>query len=706
MTTKSAGRLVAVLAVVLCAGGAFSGEEQTPATYGWRGNWTGLYPEAAPPTAWRRLPKGVTAGMACQAEKPADLNKNTGKPLSKGLPTEWLSIGPFEVADVSANFDKEQLAGEANLSPNEGEKAGELEWKRLKVNPGDGVSYEQLNLIPNAKPNQIAYAHTYLWSEKDGQAEIVAEHVVGLKVWVNGKEFYKSLSSVMSVGSMYGFSACKRDYTNPAAAVFTVDVKKGWNRFLVKQGTKSMANEWLGLVLALRLADSPREYDEQNIRWITRLPERTNASPLIVGDKIFTAAEPDELYCLDKKTGKILWRRTNTFFDAIPPEEVKANAVLRDQVAPLAEELNKTQDLTKNMGLRNKMMQLLGEVDKTRFVIKWDGHMSGHFGIVGFSTQPVCDGKRIAVFAGNGVIACYDLAGNRKWIKQIPIDMYCYTSSPAIADNKLIINCPGLGTIDKTGHAHSWLYAFDLETGKDAWINKEAWGGCATLIPAKLKGTAVIVTQKGDLLRAADGHILFSNPHKIPNDTGWAPAVVTGDTICLPWSSFGLYLWDFSGVSGDTWTPKESYIGGIVDNKTPDGKWVDRYTAAAPLIYNDVAYCIDIFGIFYAVDLKQQKLLYREQLKFEPYDNYCHLGVSASPTLGGKNIYVMDNQGVCFVLEPGPQLKIVARNVIATARERDRWPLPREVLTNGSPVFDGKCLYVRGHENLYCLGEK
>jgi len=44
--------------------------------------------------------------------------------------------------------------------------------------------------------------------------------------------------------------------------------------------------------------------------------------------------------------------------------------------------------------------------------------------------------------------------------------------------------------------------------------------------------------------------------------------------------------------------------------------------------------------------------------------------------------------------------------VIATPRERDRRPLPREVMTNGSPAFDGKCMYVRGQGNLYCIVEK
>jgi len=41
-----------------------------PRTYGWRGNWTGLYPDADPPTRWQRRAKGVVSGMLNQAGRP------------------------------------------------------------------------------------------------------------------------------------------------------------------------------------------------------------------------------------------------------------------------------------------------------------------------------------------------------------------------------------------------------------------------------------------------------------------------------------------------------------------------------------------------------------------------------------------------------------------------------------------------------------
>ena len=58
--------------VLLAACAAFAGDAGRPAAAaegnaalqaGWRGNWTGLYPDASPVTEWRRLPSGAAAGL-------------------------------------------------------------------------------------------------------------------------------------------------------------------------------------------------------------------------------------------------------------------------------------------------------------------------------------------------------------------------------------------------------------------------------------------------------------------------------------------------------------------------------------------------------------------------------------------------------------------------------------------------------------------
>ena len=67
-----------------------------------------------------------------------------------------------------------------------------------------------------------------------------------------------------------------------------------------------------------------------NIAWKTEMPGFANSSPIAVGDRIFTTAEPNWLICVDAHTGRILWQRAINPFEAmgLSPEEVKRNNAL------------------------------------------------------------------------------------------------------------------------------------------------------------------------------------------------------------------------------------------------------------------------------------------------------------------------------------------------------------------------------------------
>jgi hypothetical protein len=165
-----------------------------------------------------------------------------------------------------------------------------------------------------------------------------------------------------------------------------------------------------------------------------------------------------------------------------------------------------------------------------------------------------------------------------------------------------------------------------------------------------------------------------------------------------------LIVADFSGVSGDEWKPAVRVIEVASEHRRPNGEWLDRWTAGSPLIFDGTFYGIDQYGVFYAVDLASGKTLYKHDVGFDELHHYNAIGVGASATLGGKHVYVIDNQGVCVVLAPGPEYQVVAVNRIQTVLDRD-WPVPpQEILANGAPVFEGGCMYLRGEQHLYCIG--
>lgn len=59
---------------------------------------------------------------------------------------------------------------------------------------------------------------------------------------------------------------------------------------------------------------------DQNILWRTAMPKTTLSSPIVVGDKVFTLAEPHTLLCVDAKTGAILWQAENDPVAAMPAD--------------------------------------------------------------------------------------------------------------------------------------------------------------------------------------------------------------------------------------------------------------------------------------------------------------------------------------------------------------------------------------------------
>jgi outer membrane protein assembly factor BamB len=522
----------------------------------------------------------------------------------------------------------------------------------------------------------------------------VADHYVGMKVWLNGEAVYAAPKEVSGYGNHYSISRQKLAVVHGRSPQCELNLREGWNRLLVRVSSpQKHLKGWRTQQFTHCLRDSEPVYETKNIVWESKMPERTNACPIVVGDRIFTPAEPDELLCLDKATGKILWRRTNSFFDAIPEAERAANPALKE-LEPIAKEIAETADYEKGLELRRKVRDGLLAVDKKAYHLKLEGHLSGHFGIVGFTTTPVSDGQHVWAYYGYGVVACYDFDGHRKWIRRLTTpNEVGYSCSPAIIGGKLAVVFNG-------------LYTLDAATGEIAWSDPKA-GGIASLLPARIKDTDLVTTYKGQFYRVADGKKLWANPRIIPNDTGWAPGVFLGDTYYLSWGGIsGLMIEDFSGVAGDEWKPKERVLTVGVIHKRPNGDWLDRFTAGSPLIVGDTFYGIDQLGRFFALDIKNDKPLYQADVGFDELHTYNAIGVGASAALGGKHIYVVDNQGECVVLEPGPTYKPVATNHIETVVDRG-WPwAPQEILSNGPLVFDGKRIYQRGEQYLYCIGEK
>lgn len=672
---------------------------------GWRGNGTGLWPDARPPLEWHRLPKGAMEGLRCSANKPASAESAEATLVLKGLLREWLILGPFAVGDSVKDFDQDLLGGEAAVEPTTGTKTAEREWKAAAVPPDDFMVFGTAELpwldfvktVGYAR-NQVAYAHTYVYSPRGGPTRVVANHAQGMKLWVNGREVYRSPERRMQLGFYPMISKYELNHVHAPSPRIEVELKPGWNRLLVKLST-SHQEGYSDMRCNLRISDAPNvEYDEQNILWKTRLPNRSTSTPIIVGDRLFVMAEPDELLCLDKNSGEVLWTAAINYYEALTPEERKARPAFAERVDPLIAQLRSEADPAARIKLRNSIQQILVDLDVVNFGFKANDHFEAHFGIVGLTMPtPVSDGGHVFVWSGLGVAACFSLDGKREWISRMDTGELTYGSSPALSDGVLVTFL-------------NRLYGIDAKTGKLLWEQPKVKYNVASLLAAKFAGEGVIVTQRGDVVRSRDGEMLFRpRGSNGSGDTGWSPPVIFGQTAYVPkYGVSEVSIFDFSDVSGNTWEPKlVSTLSLPQDLVHPKGaKWIDRWTAGSPLIWQGLSYQVDIYQTLYAADVKSGKVHYRQELDLEGYTHYNSVAVAASPTLVGNHILVLDNQGTTVVLEPGEKFKQVARNRIATQVER-YWPLPaQETLTYSPPIADANRIYLRGEAYLYCIGQK
>lgn len=306
-----------------------------------------------------------------------------------------------------------------------------------------------------------------------------------------------------------------------------------------------------------------------NVIWKTRMPFYSASGPIVVGDKVFTTAEPDLLICVDAGTGKELWRRHGAVFMEKLPESERERLYgyveeiyeasekwLREpvvykgtQIADLGEiyscvyirsaghEPNLTkldefqqavEDLAAGRGVDLKrireIFQEVGHVYNPKNRLKPlatpDKHALMSDSWCGTTAAtPASDGTYVIQklnntrFGGNrwGYVVCYDLEGNRKWYAEIgPGGSWDYTyDSPLIAGGLVIAQ--DRVKADK-GDDRQVLTAFDIATGRKVW-SASASHDCQSPISLEVDGVPLVHLYSRFYLRDTGAEVLDMRPY-------------------------------------------------------------------------------------------------------------------------------------------------------------------------------------------------
>lgn len=407
-----------------------------------------------------------------------------------------------------------------------------------------------------------------------------------------------------------------------------------------------------------------------NVVWRTPLPRFSNASPLILGDRLFVCAEPDALVCLALADGKVLWQKANPMLDALPPEaaararedRAKAEEIeaklkpLKQQAKQLDNQIKKEPENAEAKTRQQALKKEIGALEDALKAVNQYADPSAH-DVNGFSSAtPATDGRNVYVLFGTGVAACYDPDGNRVWARFIekPTQGWGHSASPLVVGNAVLCH------IVK-------MTALNAATGEVLWQAnaRPAWG---SPVLARAGEAEVIVTPGGDILRPSDGKLLAGKVSRLE----YCAPVVDRDKVYF--------------VENGAKSIRLPANGG--ESLSPETIWTttprkDRYYAS-PLYHEGLLYAVTQKGEFSVIDAATGKVVAEKKLD---------LGGTFYPsvTLAGPYVFVSSDSGKTVVLEPGQDYKEVARNTLEPFR--------------CSPVFLGERMYVRTLKAMVCIGK-
>src|SRR4051812_34711580 len=367
----------------------------------------------------------------------------------------------------------------------------------------------------------------------------------------------------------------------------------------------------------------------ENVVWKTPVPGVAVSSPIVWGNRVFvsTAISGDpkagirtglygdvepvadtsphswHLLALDKQTGKVLWDR------------VAHEGVPRTKRHPKSSQASPT---------------------------------------------PVTDGARVVVSFGSEGLFAYDFDGKQLWRQDLgvlnagwffdPDYEWGIGSSPIIWKNLVIVQCD----IQK----NSYVAAFDLATGKQAWRTaREEIPSWATPTILEANGRAELITQATTFIRGYDPETGKELWRLAGNSEVTIPTPVIGPGFAIVTNGYRGVQPIFAikpGASGDITLKKDETTNQYIAwSATRGGPYIPT-----PVVYRDQLYVLLNNGALAAYDVTTGKRIYQERL------GGTGGSFSASPVAGDGKLYLTSEDGDVFVVKAGPTYELLAKNPI------------------------------------------
>ena len=271
------------------------------------------------------------------------------------------------------------------------------------------------------------------------------------------------------------------------------------------------------------------------------------------------------------------------------------------------------------------------------------------------------DGKRVYAIFGTGDVIAFDMNGNRVWAKNlgVPDNHYGHSSSLIVWDNKLFVQYD----TNKGGR----ILALNTANGETIWDKQR------------------------------DANISWASPVLAEVDGNYR-LLLTADPIVASYNiNSGEEIWAVEAMMGEV-GPSVGFSNGVVfaaneyarlvaiDASSGEILWEnDEYMpeAASPLAHEGLLIICTSYGVMVCYDTKTGDQYWEHDVGTTLY---------SSPIYADGKLYMMDNDGVMRVYEYSKEMKLISENELGE-------------ISGSTPAFDDGHIYIRGDENLYCIGE-
>ena len=289
----------------------------------------------------------------------------------------------------------------------------------------------------------------------------------------------------------------------------------------------------------------------------------------------------------------------------------------------------------------------------------------------GFAAPTVAtDGRRVYAIFPTGDVGCFDFKGKKVWEKNLgrPDSSYGYSSSLAMYKNLLLIQYDQGGVEDEK----SELIAIDGFSGRIVWQKKRLVGNSWS------SPIVASIAEQFQIITCGDPWVVAYNP--ADGAELWRANCLSGDIASSPIYANGLVfvIEPYSKLvaikpdgKGDV---TETHIAWVSEEGGPD--------ICSPVSNGKSIFLLATEGLLECYNVSDGKRLWEKDLQ-----EYF----MASPSLVGNNLYLLSEKGIMFIAEAESEYKELAKCEL-------------DEKCHASPAFADGRIYIRGVENLYCIG--